>query len=107
MDIFQKNSLVQAIDPVTRTWTKCKILECSGETINVTWPGFSRQYDCCLPMAKVRMSIDERPLPRLVRKEFSKIQSGEKVVDRTRGKVFVVDENDLFKGEVNIVVVLL
>ena len=35
------------------------------------------------------------------------MQSGEKVVDRTRGKVFVVDENDPFKGEVNIVVVVL
>ena len=105
--MFRQNSLLQAIDLLTGVRTKAKVIrETNEDFVEVTWSGFSKQYNYTLKKSFTMEDVEERPLPRMKRKDFAFLLK-EDIIDDMRGKRSRVMVNDPFKGEVTIILIFL
>ena len=100
------------MDPETNIWTLANIQDKNIEEKKVllSWPGYSRSYDCWVDKDNVRSLLEKRPLiSRDAIKSFnfptrkipSNLREGDRIVDTGRtNKELVVFHNDPFKAEV-------
>jgi len=92
---------VQAVDPVTGIWTKAVITTVQNEEVKITWPGFDSIYDCWFKKTDLRLPQEKRSLSkRHIGETCRDLCRGNVIKDIGRGKTFIVQVNDPFKGEV-------
>ena len=107
--MFKKKTKVQALDPETKIWTLATVLEATPEKYKLTWPGFSKEYNCWVEHHDVRFPLDKRPL--LSRNAISKnnfptredpkrLEIDDEIIDTRNNRKLVIATNDPFDYKV-------
>jgi len=101
--LYKAKMKVHAIDPETKHWLLATILNVETSRIKVSWNGYSKSYDCWVPVKNVRTPIIKRVFQNkkiLLKTDPKYLERGDKVFDTRKGKNITVEVNDPFKGEV-------
>ena len=100
---------VQAIDKEMYHWLRAIVctIDSANNKVEVTWPGYGKEYNCWVDADSIRVPIEPRVMPRNwlseskfpIRSHPKYLQRGDHIVDR-EGKEFTVHINDPFRFEV-------
>ena len=102
MDLKLK-SKIHALDPESKHWLPATILSIEEDRIEVSWVGYSKEYNCWVSIKEVRKPIIKRDFPKRniqLLKDPKYLRYGDVLHNSKSNKQIVVQTNDPFKGEV-------